>query len=189
MSGRARIAWGITGAGHFLEDCVKLLLAHEQADIFLSRAGLEVLKLHGLYRTLRESGHTVFTDEDAAGFPATRLYGGRYDLVVIAPASANTVAKMVTGIANGLVTGLFATAGKCRIPAVVLPCDVAGEVVSSTHKGKEIRVHVRPVDQQNTEALARFEGVRVVHSPQRLEEAIRGWPNLNTHRQGGADQT
>ncbi|MCL2856099.1 MAG: hypothetical protein FWE19_00035 [Oscillospiraceae bacterium] len=176
MSRRARIAWGITGAGHFLEDCVKLILAHEQCDVFLSRAGLQVLKLHGLYRELQDCGHEIFLDEDAAGFRATRLYGGRYDLVVIAPATSNTVAKMVAAIADGLVTSLFATAGKCKIPAVILPCDVSGEVVSTTHKGKEIRVHVRPIDQQNTEALASFEGVRVVHSPNQLAEVISNWP-------------
>ena len=180
MSEKARIAWGITGAGHYLEDCVKLILSHGQADIFLSRAGLEVLKLHHLYRALRDSGQTIFLDEDAASFPVTRLYGGRYDLVVIAPATANTVAKMVAGISDGLVTNLFATAGKRRIPAVVLPCDISGEVVSTTHKDKEIRVHVRPVDQKNTETLSRFEGVRVVHNPQQLEEVISSWQGPNT---------
>jgi len=180
MSGRARIAWGITGAGHYLEDCVKLLLAHGQGDIFISRAGLEVLKLHGLYHTLEDSGHTIFLDTDAASFATTRLYGGRYDLVVIAPATANTVAKMVAGIADGLVTNLFATAGKRRIPAVVLPCDVSGEVVSTTHKGKEIRVHVRQVDEQNTATLARFEGVQVVDTPERLQEVISLWPDKIT---------
>ena len=172
MIGQARIAWGITGAGHFLKDCVKLILACGQADIFLSCAGLEVLKLHGLYRALQDSGHKIFLDEDAAGFRATRLYGERYDLVVIAPATSNTVAKMVAGIADGLVTSLFATAGKCRIPAVVLPCDISGEVVSTTHKGKEIRVHVRPIDQQNTAELTNFEGVRVALSPEQLQEMI-----------------
>ena len=172
MSRGPRVAWGITGAGHFLDQCVEMLLAHDQADVFLSGAGAQVLKMYGLYDRLRECGHTLFLDEDAASFPAVRTYGGRYDLVVIAPATSNTVAKMVCGISDGLVTNLFASAGKNRLPVVVLPCDVAGEVASTTHRGKKVRVHVRPVDTQNTEALSRFEGVRVVHSPQQLREVI-----------------
>jgi len=181
MSG-PRVAWGITGAGHFLEPCVKLLASHGQADVFFSAAGLEVVKLYKLYSALADCGHTLFFDEDAASFPITRLYGGRYDLVVIAPATANTVAKMVMGISDGLVSNLFANAGKCRVPTVVLPCDnKAGEVASTTHFGKEISVHVRPVDQQNTEALRRFEGVRVVDSPEKLGEVILAWPASNTH--------
>ena len=176
MNSQLRIAWGITGAGHFLEPCVKLILSHGKADVFFSAAGLEVAKLYGLYNPLRERGHTLFSDADAASFPLTRLYGGRYDLVVIAPATSNSVAKMVLGISDSLVTNLFANAGKCRVPAVVLPCDSkSGELTSTTHKGKEISVYVRPLDQQNTEALARHEGVVVVDTPARLEEVISTW--------------
>ena len=174
MSSGPRIAWGITGAGHFLEQCVEMLLAHKQANVFLSSAGAQVLKMYGLYDRLQECGHTLFLDEDAASFPAVRVYGGRYDLVVIAPATSNTIAKMVCGISDGLVTNLFASAGKSRVPVVVLPCDVSGEVTSTTHHGKEVRIHVRPVDAQNTQALSRFEGVRVVHSPEQLEKIIAG---------------
>ena len=181
MSADPRIAWGITGAGHFLEPCVELLASHGQADVFFSAAGLEVVKLYKLYSLLKSSGRNLFFDGDAASFPITRLYGGRYDLVVIAPATSNTVAKMALGISDGLVTNLFANAGKCRIPTLVLPCDSkAGEVVSATHKGKEISVHVRPVDEGNAEAIARFEGVRVLESPEQLEEVLLAWPTSST---------
>ena len=39
-----RVAWAITGAGHALEECVDVLLKIEMLDIFLSRAGEEVLR-------------------------------------------------------------------------------------------------------------------------------------------------
>ena len=44
MSTAPRIAWGITGAGHFLKPCVELLVSHSRADVFFSAAGLEVVK-------------------------------------------------------------------------------------------------------------------------------------------------
>jgi len=180
MSNLPRIAWGITGAGHFLEQCVEMILAHGQVDVFISAAGLEVLKMYGLYDRLHKGGHTLFFDEGAASFPAVRVYGGRYDLVVIAPATSNSVAKMNAGICDGLVTNLFATAGKCRVPVIVLPCDVSGEVTSTTHHGKEVKIHVRPVDAQNTEALAGFEGVQVVHNPEELKEFVLDWQPKKT---------
>ena len=36
-----RIAWAITGAGHFLEECIETILNHDRVDIFLSRAAEE----------------------------------------------------------------------------------------------------------------------------------------------------
>jgi len=176
-----RIAWGITGAGHLLSSCVEILLPLEKADVFFSAAGLEVVKLYDLYNSLLGCGHTLYTENDAGSLPVTRLYKGAYDLVVIAPTTSNSVAKMVCGISDSLVTNLFAHAGKCKVPLLILPCDIEGDLTSDTHQGEQVSVHVRSVDRDNSKRLAKWPGVTLVQSPNQLGEVLASWKNPNTH--------
>ena len=39
------VAWGITGAGHFLKECIYLIAELGDVDVFLSRAAEEVLRI------------------------------------------------------------------------------------------------------------------------------------------------
>ncbi len=52
-----RIAWGITGAGHLLQESVNILVelskTHE-VTVLLSGAGEEVLKMYGLFETVQK---------------------------------------------------------------------------------------------------------------------------------------
>ena len=181
MSGQPRIAWGITGAGHFLSSCVKLLESFKQADVFFSAAGLEVVRFYELYDQIRDSSRELFFENDASSLPVTRLYKGAYDLAVIAPATSNSIAKMVLGISDSLVTNLFAHAGKCQVPIVVLPCDTAGDIKSVTHKGEQVSVHIRPVDRDNAKALSQWQGVTLVYNPTQLGEVLSRWQGQNIH--------
>ena len=42
-----RIAWAITGSGHFLKESIDIINSLNNIDLFLSRAGEEVLKWYG----------------------------------------------------------------------------------------------------------------------------------------------
>jgi len=175
-----RIAWGITGAGHLLSSCVEILLSLEKVDVFFSAAGLEVVKLYELYNSLLDCGHTLFSENDAGSLPVTRLYKGAYDLVIIAPTTSNSVAKMVLGISDSLVTNLFAHAGKCKVPLLILPCDIEGDLTSQTHQGEQVSVHVRTVDRDNSKKLAEWPGVTLIQSPNQLGEVLASWKSPNT---------
>ncbi len=59
-----------------------------------------------------------------------RFAVGRYDLFVLAPATSNTVAKIVCGIADTLVTNCAAQAMKSGVPCYVVPVDNERDVVS-----------------------------------------------------------
>ena len=41
---KKKIAWCITGSGHYLKESIELLLTLENVDLYLSKAGEEVLK-------------------------------------------------------------------------------------------------------------------------------------------------
>lgn len=167
-----RIAWGITGAGHFLPDCVEILCDSNMIDIFLSKAAKEVLSDYRLFEKLKNTKHLLYSDEDASSHPMTRLYKGKYDLVVIAPVTASSIAKMVNGIADNLITNLFAHAGKCQIPTILLPCDVAADLKSVVPGGDEVSVHVREIDRENIKRLAEWPGVSVMSNPKQLKNQI-----------------
>ncbi len=49
---------------------------------------------------------------------------GNYDLLIVSPATANTVAKIVYGISDTLVTNAVAQAGKGRVPTLIVPVDI-----------------------------------------------------------------
>jgi len=176
-----KVAWGITGAGHYLSACIELLTELKSADIFLSEAGKEVLNYYGWYERLTSSGHSLIQNNGASCLPVTRLYTGKYDLVVIAPVTSNTIAKMACGIADNLITNLFAHAGKCRIPTILLPCDSLAEIESLTPQGKQVSVHTREIDRENIIRLAHWSGVTLANNPKRLKNLLTQY---NSERQG-----
>ena len=96
----------------------------------LSRAGLEVARLYGVLdhlSAISPGGYyeEIFVDDPLR--PVSRVPGrvmaGRYDVVVLAPATANTVAKIVRGIADTIVSQAFSMALKSGTTVVVLPSD------------------------------------------------------------------
>jgi dihydromethanopterin reductase (acceptor) len=108
-----RVAWVLTGSGHYLKECMEIMKGLPAVDLFLSEAAGEVLKMYGYDLAALRQGMKVFRDNTASAVPVTFLYGGDYQLVVIGPASSNTVAKCVAGISDTLATNIYAQAGKC----------------------------------------------------------------------------
>lgn len=172
-----RIAWGITGGGNFLAASVDLLTKLRNVDLFLSRAGEEVKQIYGLMDKIKQSGVPVYRESRSPScvpfaMRFSKFSEGAYDALVIAPATANSVAKFASGIADSLITNLFAQAGKFHVPIIVLPTDIAPEVYTQAPK-KESGVWVYPrwIDLENINRLRAFQDVTVVTS---VEE-------LNTH--------
>lgn len=167
----ARIAWGVTGAGHFLRECFEILSSTPEVDLFLSRAAEDVLRIYRLDAELEKTGIPIMRE----GLPSSpvigRFFREVYQGLVVAPATSNAVAKFVTGVSDTLVTNIFAQAGKARVPIVVLPTDLE-EVVDSPGPKGIVRVYPRRVDLDNVERLREFRGVQVVASPEALREVI-----------------
>ncbi len=129
-----RIAWAITGAGHYLKesiDMIRRLVSEYDVSVtaYVSRAGRSVLKMYRLDSELeqiltgRRGCEVVYEDEEPPSFPrAGRVYLGRYAIVVVSPTTFNTLAKIASGIADTLVTNLVSHALKARVPvALVVP--------------------------------------------------------------------
>lgn len=166
-----RIAWAFTGSGHFIKECLDLAGALPAVDLFLSRAAAEVLQVYGFpVRELQER-FKLFRDTTASAPPVGLFYKGHYDLVVVAPATSNSVAKMVQGISDTLVTNIYAQAGKCRIPSIVFACDAAPEMETEA-PGGTVKVYPRPIDLENTERLSCYDYTQVVLTLDELKRAL-----------------
>lgn len=167
-----RIAWALTGSGHFFPETLDLIAGlGGQVDLFLSAAGEEVLLQYGHDLDALRGTNRVFRDGAASAPPVGRFYQGHYHTVVVAPATSNTVAKCVLGIADTLVTNIFAQAGKCRIPAIVFACDSAPYHWTEA-PGGPVGVYPRRVDLENTEKLAAFEATEVVTDFAALKRSV-----------------
>ena len=128
-----RIGFAFTGAGHLLRESVQVaekLAKDHEVTIFLSGAAEEVLKMYGIYeRVERLTGgkyRELATDSNQKfSYPITgRLSLGKYDLLIVSPATANTVSKIVYGIADTLVTNAVAQSGKGAVPVYMVPVDI-----------------------------------------------------------------
>jgi dihydromethanopterin reductase (acceptor) len=169
---KKRIAWAITGAGYALEDCVGVLLKLAGADVFLSRAGDEVLRKYRLDARLDRPGLRVYREKSASSPLVGRFFAGDYQLLVIAPATSNSVAKFVHGISDSLITNLFAQAGKSRVPILVYPTDLVPEAESIGPRGESVKVYPREIDIENTARLRALKGVCVVDGREELERCL-----------------
>ena len=167
-----RIAWSITGGGHNLEECINVLLNYARVDIFLSRAAEDVLRMYNLDTRIHVPKIRIYQETKPSTPVVARLFGGTYSVLVVAPATSNSVAKFVSGISDTLVTNLFAQAGKSRIPVIVYPTDLEASTNSPGPSGKNIKVYPRPIDLENTAKLKSFGGVTVVANREELEGAL-----------------
>jgi flavoprotein len=170
---KPREAWAITGSGHYLRECIELAEQRPEVDLFLSKAAAEVLPMYDFdLHSIRER-FTCFRDSTASASPVGLFYQGRYKRLVIAPATSNTVAKMVWGIADTLVTNIYAQAGKCRIPSIVFACDTEPEMETEAPGGM-VPVYPRRIDLENVKRLEDFEYTKVVTSYAQLVTVLDG---------------
>lgn len=168
-----RLAWAITGSGHYLRESIALLSTLKNVDIFLSKAAAEIIQQYGFQAQLINTGHRVYQDKTASSVPVEMFYEGKYYALVIAPATSNTIAKMAYGFSDSLVTNLFAQAGKTRVPCIVFACDTAPELESEAPRENIVKVYPRKIDLDNIEKLSVFEATTVTADMHSLNAAIQ----------------
>lgn len=136
----ARIGWGLTGAGSFLFDTFDIMeeiAENQNLSCYLSSAGERVVHIYGLWERLKELcpgsyyREIILESEQGAASPLSgRFQRGRYETLIVSPASANTVAKASIGIADSLVTNAISQARKGNVPILMVPTDQESKKVS-----------------------------------------------------------
>ena len=172
-----RLAWAITGSGHYLRESLEVMQSLENVDIFLSRAAAEIIQQYGFQKKLEATGHKIYQDKTASSVPVELFYEGKYHTLVIAPATSNTIAKMAYGFSDSLVTNLYAQAGKTRVPSIIFACDTVPEsgqnaIESIAPRDNIVQVFPRQIDLDNVQKLASFKHTHIVESIELLQQAL-----------------
>jgi flavoprotein len=167
----ARLAWAITGSGHYITECVSFLKTLHAVDLYISHAGEDVLKMYGIELNELREKMPVYRDKTASCPPVGLFYKGYYHTLVVAPTTSNTIAKCVLGISDTLVTNLYSQAGKCRVESIVYPCDIAPEMETTAPNGK-VMVYPRAIDLAGTAKLRTFDYTTVVDNVDDLILAV-----------------
>ena len=71
-----RLAWAITGSGHYIEESLAFMLTLDNVDLYLSQAGEEVLKMYGIKLADIQSQLPVYRDKAASAPPVGLFYKG-----------------------------------------------------------------------------------------------------------------
>jgi archaeoflavoprotein AfpA len=174
-----KIAWGITGCGDHLAESVDIMkILHKKhnltVDVMLSKAGEEVVTRYKLWDEMKQSFDRVFIEITAnTPFLIGPLQLGKYDLLLICPATANTTAKIAHGIADSLLTNCVAQAMKAGTPVYIFPVDQKlGKIVTTLPNKKTFSLTMRDVDVENAEKLKRMKGITVLSSPKDIEQVF-----------------
>ncbi len=174
-----RVAWGITGSGDRLRETVATMLDiaakyDVEIAVYLSKAGEQVVKYYKLTDTLKEHFKAIRVEIDAnTPFLAGQLQAGRYDFLVIAPATSNTVAKISMGIADSLLSNAAIMALKAFVPVYIMPSDYReGVVETELPDGRKLRMRIRKEDVEHVRKLAAMDGVTILEKPEEIYEVF-----------------
>jgi flavoprotein len=166
-----KLGWVITGSGHFFEECLDIMTNLGEFDLFVSKAADEVIRMYKKKNTSFPKNIRIFRDTTASSAPVGFFYKNIYHTLVVAPATSNSIAKFVAGISDNLATNIFAQAGKCKVPCIVLACDTEPEHDTKA-PSKMVKVYPRKIDLENTEKLKSFESTVVVNSVGDLKKVL-----------------
>jgi archaeoflavoprotein AfpA len=181
---KPRVAWGITGAGDKIEEYIQVMKQvkkdyAEQVDIhvFVSKAAEIVLKYYGLEAEVKQNFPKYMVEFNSnSPFLAAWMQIHKYEFLLIAPASSNTVAKIACGIGDTMVTNAVSMSLKAFVPVYAVPSDFEEKTVSTLlPTGKEMKLRIRKEDAENTRKLERMDGMTVLDSPQRISEVFAKW--------------
>jgi archaeoflavoprotein AfpA len=179
---KKKVAWGITGAGDRVAEHVELMKQLKQEyegiveiQVFVSKAAETMLKFYNLENTIKESFPKYTVELNAnSPFLAAWLQNGRYEFLLIAPASSNTVAKIANCIGDTMITNAASMALKAFIPIYVVPVDYEEKtLVTKLPNGKDLKLRVRKEDADQVRKLKQMEDAHVLSELEQIRDVFK----------------
>ncbi|UCE17024.1 MAG: archaeoflavoprotein AfpA [Candidatus Bathyarchaeota archaeon] len=179
---KRKVAWGITGSGDRLVETVEIIKKikkqyENEVDIivYLSKAGDQVVKYYRLANDLKENFDKVWVEINPnSPFLAGQLQTGKFEFLLIAPATSNTVAKISMGIADSLLCNAAIMGLKAFVPAYIMPSDYReGIIVTKLPNGRDLKLKIRKEDVEHVKKLADMDDVFILEKPEEIYQVFK----------------
>ena len=181
---KRKVAWGITGAGDKIAEVLEVMKDLKkqsedvvEIDVYVSKAADIVLKFYRLEDELKRNFPKVQVELNSnSPFLAAWMQMRKYEFLLIAPATSNTVAKLVNGIGDTLITNSAIMSLKAFVPVYILPTDYKESIVyTKLPNGKEMKLRVRKEEADQVRKLENMEDVHVLENLQKMRETYLEW--------------
>ncbi len=181
---KLKVAWGITGAGDKIAEIIETMKDLKkqsegivEIEVFLSKAADTMLKFYRLDEELKKSFAKVTVESNSnSPFLAGMMQSHKYEFLLIAPASSNTVAKIVNSISDTMLTNSALMSLKAFVPVWIMPVDFKESIIyTKLPNGKEMKLRVRKEEADQVRKLEAMEDVRVFENPAKLREGFLEW--------------
>jgi archaeoflavoprotein AfpA len=179
---KRKVAWGITGAGDKIAEFIEVMKEIQkdyaetvEIQVFLSKAADQVLKYYRLEEALKQNFSKVRVELNSnAPFLAAWMQMRKYEFLLIAPATSNTVAKIANGIGDTMLTNATIMSLKAFAPVYIAPTDYKeGIMYTKLPNGKEMKLRVRKEEVKQVKKLRRMEDLYVLEGPQKIREPFQ----------------
>jgi archaeoflavoprotein AfpA len=179
---RRKVAWGITGSGDRLAETVEVMKrlrrqSQEQIDVivYLSKAGDQVVKWYRLADDLEENFRKILVEINSnSPFLAGDLQLRKFEFLLIAPATSNTVAKISMGIGDTMLSNAAIMGLKAFIPVYIMPSDYEeGMIVTKLPNGRDLKLRTRKEDVEHVKKLAGMADVFILEKPEEIHQVFK----------------
>ncbi len=179
---KRRVAWGITGSGDRLIETVEVMKEikkqyQNEVDmrVYLSKAGDQVVKYYRLGNDLKENFDRVQVEINSnSPFLAGQLQLGKFEFLLIAPATSNTVAKISMGIGDSLLCNAAIMGLKAFVSLYIMPSDYEeGTIVTKLPDGRDMKLRIRKEDVEHVMKLAGMDDVYVLEKPEEIHQVFK----------------
>ena len=181
---KRKVAWGITGAGDKIDEFIDVMeemkqqyAATVEIQVFVSKAGETVLKYYSLENEVKENfpKYTVEMNSNSP-FLAAWMQTHKYEFLLIAPSTSNTVAKIAHGIGDTMLTNAASMSLKAFVPVYIVPVDYEEKIVTTKlPNGKDMKLRIRKEDAENVQKLKQMEDLHVMSEPQKIRDVFKEW--------------
>lgn len=179
---KRKVAWGITGSGDRLVETVEVMKEikkryQDEVDVivYLSKAGDQVVKYYRLVNDLKENFERIWVEINPnSPFLAGQLQTGKFEFLLIAPATSNTVAKISMGIADSLLCNAAIMGLKAFVPFYIMPSDYEeGMIVTKLPSGRDLKLRIRREDVEHVKKLAGMDDVFILEKPEEIYQVFK----------------
>jgi archaeoflavoprotein AfpA len=181
---KSKVAWGITGAGDKITEFIDIMKEMNEEyknnieiQVFISKAGETMLKFYNLENDVRQNFPKFSVETNAnSPFLAAWMQMHKYEFLLIAPGTSNTVAKIACGIGDTMLTNAVSMSLKAFAPVYIVPVDFEEKTIfTKLPNGKDMKLRIRKEDAENVRRLEQMEDMHILSSPEDIREVFAKW--------------